>query len=85
MLRTIKHLQGLPSGPAGQESTCNSGAIGDVGLIPGSEDPLEEGMTTHFSILAGESHVLKNLVGYSPQGHKESDMTEVTEHTSIKH
>ena len=25
---------------------------GDLGLIPGQEDPLEKGMTTHFSILA---------------------------------
>ena len=28
----------------------------DVGSIPGSEDSLEEGMVTHSSILAGESH-----------------------------
>ena len=27
--------------------------------------------------LPGESHGQRNLVGYSPQGHKESDMTEV--------
>ena len=26
---------------------------GDTGLIPESEDPLEEGMTTHSNILAG--------------------------------
>ena len=26
----------------------------DMGLIPGSKDPLKEGMTTHFSILAWE-------------------------------
>ena len=29
--------------------------------------------------LPGESHGQKNLVGYSPQGHKELDTTEVTE------
>ena len=28
--------------------------IRDVGSIPGSEDPLEEGMATHSSILAWE-------------------------------
>ena len=28
--------------------------------------------------LPGESHGQKNLAGYSPYGHKESDMTEVT-------
>ena len=30
--------------------------------------------------LPGESHGQRSLVGYSPWGHKESDMTEVTEH-----
>ena len=30
--------------------------------------------------LPGESHGQRSLAGYSPQGHKESDMTEVTEH-----
>ena len=31
------------------ESACNAG---DLGLIPGSEDPLEKEMATHSSILA---------------------------------
>ena len=30
--------------------------------------------------LPGESHGLKSLVGYGPEGCKESDMTEVTKH-----
>ena len=42
----------------------------------GREDPLEKEMTTHSSILAGESHGRRSLVGYSPQGCKESDTTE---------
>ena len=29
-----------------------TGEIRDLGLIPGSEDPLEEGVATHSSILA---------------------------------
>ena len=37
-----------------------------------------QGMATHSSILPGESHGQRNLAGYSPLGHKESDMTEVT-------
>ena len=41
----------------------------------GWEDPLEEGMATHYSILAGESHRERSLAGYSPWGCKESDMT----------
>ena len=36
------------------------------------EDPLEEGIATHSSILAWRSP----LAGYSPQGCKESDVTE---------
>ena len=40
---------GFPCGSDGKESTCN---VGDLGLIPGWEDPLEEGMATHSSILA---------------------------------
>ena len=31
----------------------NAGATGDVGLIQGWEDPLEEEMATHSSIPAG--------------------------------
>ena len=37
----------------------------------GWEDPLEKGMSTHSSILAGEFQGQRNLAGYSPQGHKE--------------
>ena len=33
-------------------------------------------MTTHSSTLAGKFHGWRSLVGYSPQGHKELDMTE---------
>ena len=44
---------------------ANSGDIGDVVSILGRKDPLEEGMATHLSILAGESHGQRNLAGYS--------------------
>ena len=46
----------------------------------GQEDPLEEGMATHSSILAWRIPMsrLEELVGYSPLGHKELDMTEAT-------
>ena len=42
----------------------------------GQEDPLEKGMATHSSILPGESHGQRSLVGYSSWGPKESDTTE---------
>ena len=40
------------------------------------DDPLEKEMTTHSSILAGESHGWRSLAGCSPQGHKESATAE---------
>ena len=45
-------LRGFPGGASGKESVCNSEDIGDVDLIPESEDPLEEEIATHSSILA---------------------------------
>ena len=42
----------------------------------GQEDPLEEEMATHSRILAGKSHGLRSLAGYSLWGCKELDMTE---------
>ena len=41
----------------------------------GWEDPLEKGMATHFSILAGEFPEQRSLAGYSPWDYIESDMT----------
>jgi len=46
---------------------------GNVGSIPGSEDPLEKEMATHPVFLPGKSHGQKSPVGYIPWGHKESD------------
>ena len=48
----------------------------------GWEDPLEEGMAIHSSILAWRIPWIEEPGGLSPWGCKESDMTEVTEHTS---
>ena len=39
---------GFPGGSDSKESICN---VGDLDLIPGWEDPLEEGMAIHSSIL----------------------------------
>ena len=45
----------------------------------GWEDPLEEGMATHSSILAWRIHGQRSLAGY-----KESDMTETAARTHIR-
>ena len=42
----------------------------------GQEDPLEKDMATHSSFLPGKSHGQRSMVGYSPWGSKESDMTD---------
>ena len=45
----------------------------------GWEDPLQKEMAIHSNtivLLPGKSHGERSLVGYSPWGHKESDMTE---------
>ena len=53
---------------------CN---VGDLGSIPGSgRFPWGRKWQPTPVFLPGESHGQTNLVGYSPQGHKESDTTE---------
>ena len=47
---------------SGQESACNTRAIGDVGR----EDALEEGVATHSSILAWRAYGQRSLAGHSP-------------------
>ena len=42
----------------------------------GRKDPLEKEMQASPVFLPGESHGQKSLAGYSPWGHRESDMTE---------
>ena len=66
--------------PGGSDGNASAYNAGDLGSIPGSEDPLEKEMATHSSIrevfMPGKSHGLRSLVGYSPWGRKESDTTE---------
>ena len=40
------------------------------------KDPLKKRMATDSLFLPGEIHGQRSLAGYSPWGHKESDMTE---------
>ena len=62
----------------------NAGDIIDSDLIPGSEKiPWRRKWQPTPVILPGKSHGQRNLVGYSPQSCKESDMTEHT-HRDIR-
>ena len=56
--------KGFSGGSLVKNSPANAEDIGDVGAIPGWEDPLEEGMATHSTTFA------------CPWGHNESYMTE---------
>ena len=42
----------FPGGTVEINPPANAGDARDAGLIPGSKDPLEEEMATHYSILA---------------------------------
>ena len=52
-------------------------AMQETQVLPlGQEDPLEKEMATHSSTLPWKFHGLRSLVGCSPWGRKESDVTE---------
>ena len=53
---------------------ANAEDLRDAGSIPGSGRSPGEGNTP--VLLPGEFHGKRSLAGYSPQSHKESDMTE---------
>ena len=67
-------LEGFPGGSGVKNLPVN---VGDAGSIPGSgRSPGEgNGNGLQYSCL-GKSHGQRSLVGYSPWGCKESDMTE---------
>ena len=65
-----------------KNSPANAGNMGPIQSL-GQEDPLEKEMATHSSILAGKFHGQRSLVGYSPWGRKESDMTEHSKQTMV--
>ena len=55
----------------------NSPVMQETRVQPlGQENPLEKGMTSHYTILPGEFHGRRILVGYSQQCRKKSDTTE---------
>ena len=65
---------GLPGGSDGKESACNSA---DLGLIPRLERSSGRGHGNPLQYSCLENpHGQRSLVGYSPWGHKEKDMTE---------
>ena len=66
------HWLGFPGGSDGKDSACN---VGDLGSIPGFRRSPGDGNPLQYSCLENPNGQ-RNLVGYSPWGCKESDMTE---------
>ena len=71
----VESSRGFPGSSDGKKPTCNAG---DMVWSLGWEDPLEEGMATHPSILAWRIPWTEGPGGLqsNPQGHKELDTTE---------
>ena len=68
---------GFPRWCRGEEPDCQCRRYRRCGFnLLGQEDPLEEDRQPTSVFLPGESHGQRTLVGYSPWGCKELDMTE---------
>ena len=67
-------MPGFPGGSDGKESACHAGDLGSIpglGRSPGGG----HGNPLQYSFLENP-HIQRSLVGYSPWGCKELDMTE---------
>ena len=62
---------------------ANAGDIRDIGSNPGLGRSPRGHDNPRPLFLPGDPHGQRSLVGYSPWGHKESDMTKATEHNVI--
>ena len=63
--RDRQHCQAFPGGSDSKESACN---VGDWVQSLGWEDPWEEGMATHCSILACRTSWTEEPGGLQPMG-----------------
>ena len=76
---TLRNSWDFPGGPDIKNPPSNAG---DIGSIPGSGKVLGAGHDNPIPtvFLPGEFHGQRSLTGHSPQGGKELDTTEMTEH-----
>ena len=73
--------KGFPGGASGKESACQCSRCKRCGFhLWVGKIPRRRAWQPTPVFLPGESHGQRSLVGYGPQGHKESDMTEATDH-----
>ena len=76
---SIHKFGGFPSDASGKEPTCQCKRPKRCGFDPWvGKSPWRRKWQPTPVFLPGESHGQRNLVGYSPWGCKESDMTEAT-------
>jgi len=69
--------KGFPVGTSGKEPACQCRRHKRCRYDPWiGKIPWRRARQATLLFLPGESHGQRSLVGYSPQGHKESDMTE---------
>ena len=70
-------ITGSFQGAQCKESVCDAGDAGALCLIPGlGRSPWRREQQPTPVSLPGEFHGQRSLVGYSPWGHEELDMTE---------
>ena len=74
---------GFSGGSVVKNPPANAEDIRYMHSIPGSGRPWSREWQCISAFLPGESHAQRSLADYSPQGRKESAMTEVTQHTHI--
>ena len=75
-------LWGFPGGASGKESACQCMRHRRRGFCPWiGKMPWDRKWEPTPVFLLGKSHGQRSLAGYSLQGCKESDTTEVTQHT----
>ena len=87
----VSVIEGFPQWLIGKEFACIGVVTEDCGFGPWvGKIPWSRAWQPTPVFLPGESHGQRSLVGYSPWGHKELDMTEFTHththtHNVIEH
>ena len=78
------HVQGFSSGTSGKEPSCQCRRHKRPMFDPWVKKiPWRKAWQPTPVFLPGESHRHRSLVGHSPYGHKESDMTEANQHAHM--
>ena len=77
--KNFSQLNCFPGGPSGKEPACQCRGHKRCRFDPWlGKIPWRRAQQTNIVFLSGESHGQRSLVGFRPQGRKESDMTEAT-------